>query len=557
MAKNKPYLVSSNIFGTGTLDIEIRTDCTIEDIYNQYKTLEFHNITIAEGAKLKPKHTMGGMYGWESQPNDFHPLYLKCSGTLTVNGELTAQNCGGASNFYNGDVSCYQNAIKTPVPLTYNQGGNNQCNGWSADSKGLYRLLEYGKNGNFFKFKDFFLVGAGGGGEHSYRRSHASHHHHYWVWMKGFSNGGYTDEDNRSAGCGGGFVGLYYKNLYIGGVAYGKPGCDITKISANGYREGAGSGELDSRFGGGCLVVSARTIIIGSNGTINADGYGSQKFIVHTKEGYSYSAGRGNSQIGFRPSFLNNFPALCSGQSGYHWDESTNTYVNSEPTNNTYHFDDGSGAGIPNCYVQGYDAGGACGGAGIAIGIRITDDMEDQSIQPVVPDLKTVTYYYYYGYTNRKYAWTGSFTYGYFVGGSATNPYRTRTIDVTAYTDSETPTVGEFATDLVIAQGYTVATEILEVGDNYIKLQANAGLDAQRNPQTQVFTLNRSIINDIGQSKIVRYTKVENPIVGSKLYDEPNNYATGSVIKVSGTLIYDEFGRLLEPVPANNMYVME
>lgn len=493
----EPYDSSSDIFGNGTLDITISQNTDLKTLYNQYHTLEFHNVTINEGVSLKPTPAFGGDHNWQSFLTEFHPLYLKCSGTLTVNGELTSRGCGGRSDFYNGDATCYQ-PVSSPVPLiNYNNGTGGQ----SADPTNFVRLMEYGKNGAFFKFNDLLLCGAGGGGHHRYRRGgvhSGAHHRHYYVYMRGFANGGDEDRPNCVMGCAGGFVALYYSDLVINGIPYGTAGCDITKVSANGYRDASGD---TNRRGGGCIIASARVINIGANGSINSDGEGGCEYTVASKLGRTYRAGKNRGSSNFKPSFLNNIPAMSGSQRSFRWDENTQSYI----TNNgdgLYYFDDGSGYGVPTNFVT-YDNSIHCGGAGVVLGYRISNKKQ-QSIN-IVPT-KEVRYYGWRGYHTPYYAWVNT-TYA---PGNNT----------IAYTLTEVPEPGTFLIGTV-PSGFT--GQITGVGENTITLITNLGVS---------YTFTRNIVYDSGPSaenSFIIYTKSTAPSAGAKTYDAPKNTTTGYV----------------------------
>lgn len=533
LSKNEPFTPTSNIFGTGTIDVEITGTKTIKDLYEQYHTLEFHNVTIREGAKLKPFRTNGGLNGWESTRNPFHPLFLKCSGTLMVDGELTSQGCGGASSYYNGDANCFQNDIRSPVSIYY--FGEK---GASADTQAVNKLIEYGKNGDFFLFKDFFLVGAGGGGRHRWRSGKWGRHHERDVTMRGFANGGgFGGTTNRIYGCAGGFVGLYFNSLSIKGIEYGSVGCDVTKISANGYQDGN-----FGMFGGGCMVIAARKIRIGANGTINSDGDGGHKFIVNTLLGTSYEAGRGSGS-NFKPSFLNNYPAMSGGQWGYHWDYNNKRYVGDTNHNGTYYFDDGSGLGTPTAFVSGYSLSEGCGGAGLAIGYKIIDKYI-QSIDTIVPEKTSVTYYGWKGFNVPYYAWRGTYNVVYDPG---TERQHTETETHYVYTSTEHPTAGDFIVHTVPIQVYNQIQSVSEE-DGYIVLRTSYSGNIQ-------FT--RDYSADTGEGVFYRYLKDRTPVIDSTIYDSPNNFVSGKVTGIVGNCIYDEFGRLLYRAQDKDQYVTE
>lgn len=510
LSKTSPYSKTSDIFGNGTLDISITKDTTLEDLYNKYKTLEFHNITIASGVKLKPKaahgraqQTLFGTYyydTWKSNPTDYHPLYLKCSGTLTVNGELTSQGCGGKAKMYEGTATFYQD-VSSPISLV---NVNNGAGGQSADPVNFVRLMEYGKNGGFFKFEPLMLVGAGGGGNHHYSKKHIHKTKHYdnYTYMRGFAAGGDTpgSDTNSTFGCAGGFLALYFSDLIIDGIPYGTAGCDITKISANGYYDRRYFNE--NAYGGGCLVISARKIIVGKNGTINSDGDGGCEYTVFAKNGRAYTAGRNGGSGGIKPSFLNNIPATTQYQGGsLRWDEADQRYKIASG-NGTYYFDDGSGYGVPTSYMS-YNTSSQCGGAGVVLGYKIIETKEQ--VRTIIQQ-KEISYYGWIGYRTPYYAWINT-TYS---PGNV----------IVAYTDSTLPDPGDF---LVGTTPTGFNNQITQIGDNTITILTTLGAQ---------YTFTRNIAYDNGPSledRFVIYTKTTAPLSGTKTYDAPNNTITGYV----------------------------
>ena len=375
---SKIILPKHHYFGDGALSVSIPPGQTLTnlDLYNTYRTNEFRNLAININAKLTPYTTYGGSWGKFSLPNPFHPMLIKCSDTLTVNGALTAQGCGGKWEFY--DDRNFTMPEISPIPLNIAFGDY----GYSAWHENVNRLSEYGRTGSFLTFNaenksyaypesvgyrrflltgntinqystynnhSLFLIGPGGGGCHSYHTGSGRHYEH--SRHTGLSSsGGRADNHGGWGGGGGGFLALYFEHLIIDGKEYGvDPGCDVSKISANGFGPSPWE-QVDS--GGGCMIIAARNIIIGRDGTINSDAVRNSGWV--------------------KPSFLNNYPCVARGQYGYVWNPASMTYewntVYSDYS--TYYYNTGVDA---NCDASvGYAAHNFVGGAGIALGYKVS-----------------------------------------------------------------------------------------------------------------------------------------------------------------------------------------
>ena len=361
---------SKNVFGNGTMDYVLprNTTTNAQQLLNSASTLSFHNLTVPEGSTLTdvPYYTSSGT---TASPGNHSPLFIKCSGTLTVNGNILALG-GGKGGFPNTI-----NDIRTPIPINIQT-----TTGTSADATTFTRLRNYGANETFFKFNttnnsaNFIsyktinnnsiatitnttrnngqMFFCGGGGAPASANAVANF---------GIACGGgsitSSFRTNLSGGGGGGFIALYYKQLIINGKEYGKEsGCEIFRISANGSG-GATTTTSTTRpagHGGGCIIISANTLIIGANGGIHADGYG----IPEAQD------------IGKEYSFLNNLPQLNPQQPGIFWNSTEKEYGYGINNDRVYYYDDGTGRGTCN---QSIEAGTAdyCGGAGIALGFKV------------------------------------------------------------------------------------------------------------------------------------------------------------------------------------------
>ena len=375
---------SKNVFGTSTIDYTLPSNfstVTLDALNRVSPTMCFHNLTVPEGVALNdlPNYTNSGTiatYG------TYSPMYIKCSGTLTVNGTIAA--LGGGKN----KIGNQNNDVWAPVPITIPT-----ITGFSAHYNTFTRLHTYGANATFFKYEqsnkksveyetasfrpgsifDFQIVTAtnelniarplflcGGGGSSNVRIAN-NPYPNFGISAGGgaigSSFGDWGAVFNVPGGGGGGFVALYYRRLIINGKEYGvDPGCEVFRISANGTG-GATTATPVSRNGGnggGCIVISADTIIIGPNGGIHADGYGI----------------RPADDVGKEYSFLNNIPQLHPNQQGVYWDNTKKEFVNGINAERVYYYDDGTGNGICN---QSIESGTAdyCGGAGVALGFKV------------------------------------------------------------------------------------------------------------------------------------------------------------------------------------------
>lgn len=345
------------IFGNGTSIKNIEDGRSIDGetlaAENGY-SLEFKDLTIPATSRV---FTNTYRNGWQSVMGRYAPLYLKCSGTLTVDGSLDADRCGGT--VYPADDVWYQLTTTSPVPV--------ETSGslWSSSAtyKTYTRLQNYGANAGFFNF-GLFLVGGGGGGLRT-----GKHNHHSLNW--GISTGGGSGANGGQAigGGGGGFVAVYFKELWINNKLYGRDsGCEVWRICANGFGGTTAHypGSADSNAaGGGSIVVAANKIVINGEGKISANG-GCPSY---------------RQNMGIRCAFMNNIPQVGGlvylnkdtyryRQQGIRWDPDAKTFSYGVALGDTYYYDDGTGNGIPN---QTYDAGVSnyTGGAGVALGFKV------------------------------------------------------------------------------------------------------------------------------------------------------------------------------------------
>lgn len=369
-----------NIFGSGTIsftgtngvnsditlsELEARTSATPVD-----RTLELYDLEIGPNGVLRPDLYTSGNYPVRGP---YHPLIFKCAGTLTVRGAITAEQRGGRNIHFNRDgVTIHRLGSFPAMPLkSLSQGSNFPNYGWSADPTDFYRLYHYGMT-NTFLDQNFFLVGGGQGGQRHERHWHHLHwkHHHGNNLQVGISIGG-GHGDGRTHGShsaiwsgngGGGFVALYFNKLYIDGEEYGvSPWCDVSRISANGcpasfsgniVRQGFFRWTIEGAnpaFGGGCMVIAARTIKI-DGGIINSDAV--------------------SGVSGGKHCFLNNLPQLASNQGGLRYTDSHGISYQSNG-DRLYRWYPGAGSAWKKTSSNASDYVDYSGGAGLALGFKV------------------------------------------------------------------------------------------------------------------------------------------------------------------------------------------
>lgn len=346
------YNPRQNFFGLGVVPDTVSLGSgvtTNETLYNTYHSLEFTNLTVPSGAILKPTLTAYGDWGNGAARTPFSVLMLKCSDTLTVEGEITSTGCGGRNERYHNTTRTYQSWC--PTGILYPNAG-----GFSAAFGMCERLYQYGMNRTFFD-NETFIYGAGGGGGHRYVRGRLGRHHNDHFYNYGFTCGGFPEGNNNTTrGAGGGFVAIYFEKLTINGKEYGKDSdCDLSSISANGGYLGIEG----AREAGGSIVIAARNIVI-NGGSINSNA-------ITSGNNYKYS-------------FLNNYPQLCYGQNGYYIDRQTGDLVYETSANrrsvaesNKYTYATGTvdQNGKPNIYTVQGSSSNLLGGAGIALGYKV------------------------------------------------------------------------------------------------------------------------------------------------------------------------------------------
>ena len=259
------------LFGNGTEDITFTRSGAFTDLSNAYNVkgvLEYRNVTIPEGISIVGNTFYGG------GDSGSQPFYLKVNGTLTVNGSLNMNGTGqygdgGHAHHHNHDYyyKCYTN-LGFDLPMLDRSAYQLNKDNWLA----LYR---YGVNGGFFDGKTL-LVGAGNGSTYKWKRFTKYRRRHSYRCTN-LNSSGTLGRSKASSGGGGGFIALYYENLKNDGPVWTDTQTDAdtygqtfyTNINCNGGIGGAeGAGD---KSGGGCMIIAARNIVIGKNGSITSN----------------------------------------------------------------------------------------------------------------------------------------------------------------------------------------------------------------------------------------------------------------------------------------------
>lgn len=249
------------IFGNGTQDIVFTQNGIFENIASLYNTnysLEFRNVTINEGVTIQGNNSL----------TESRPFFLKVSGTLTVNGNLNMNGQGGNHANPKDNWGWSVSGISAfDTPYIYSNGSVNND---------LYQnLYNYGLDKTFFDGKTR-LVGAGSSLHYKWKRG-TKYRHRRPPAISPLNGGGNSDalgSDTISSG-GGGFLALYYENMnnnYSEGPIYDSvTGASYyPNINCNGGSGQSGQGGPRA-FGGGMMVIAARNIVLGPNGSITCN----------------------------------------------------------------------------------------------------------------------------------------------------------------------------------------------------------------------------------------------------------------------------------------------
>lgn len=251
------------LFGSGLEDITItRSGCFMDLVPSarNKSCLEYHNVTIPAGVSVVGNSYKADRYGRTIA----YPFFLKCSGTLTVNGVLNMNGAGqpayASGSFHNEHNDSYNTA--------YTQTGLN----FSAVNIGTPTISEekwaalqhYGSKYPFFNGKTY-LIGAGMGKTYKWKRLTKMRYRNSFS-SSPLNSSGICSKGRHSAGAGGGFLALYYEP---GGLDYQGPlfnGAPL-HINANGASGDWGNIGFAGR-GGGMMVIAARNIVVGPTGYI-------------------------------------------------------------------------------------------------------------------------------------------------------------------------------------------------------------------------------------------------------------------------------------------------
>ena len=365
---------TGNIFGYGTRNFTItpNTFMTNETLaFKNGNSLEFHDLTVENNAVLSPITNTDDI--GNATKSNWNTLFLKCSGTLTVNGLITSAHTGSRSSYW--DNRQIHSTNISPIPITIPTTNPWGDYGFSTPATTFFRLHGFGLNNSFFTHK-LFLLGGSACGCHSWRkgRHHNRHYDHSRNYGISYGGGGAYDHNNWG-GNGGGFVALYYEHLIIDGKEYGvDAGCDISRISANGTNSADMDGQSGRSSSGGCIVIAAKTIII-NGGSINSDGGFFETELNNANVLCENYAKRKGTAV-YKYALLNNLAQLNTSaaggaaQTGMYWDSINNTFAIGTNGNPTYYYDDGTGNGVCNQALPGSPNSFSVG-AGVALGFKV------------------------------------------------------------------------------------------------------------------------------------------------------------------------------------------
>lgn len=250
-------------FGSGTEDITItRSGCFMDLVPSARNNacLEYHNVTIPAGVSVVGNSYKADRYGGAIA----YPFFLKCSGTLTVNGVLN-MNGAGQPAYPSGS---FHSDHDDNYPIAYTQTGLNFSPvgiGTPTISEAKWEALQhYGSKYPFYNGQTY-LIGAGMGKNYKWKRATKMRYRHSYG-STALNSSGISSKGRHSAGAGGGFLALYYEK---GGLDYQGPwfnGAPL-HINANGASGDWGATGYAGR-GGGMMVIAAKKIVVGPNGYI-------------------------------------------------------------------------------------------------------------------------------------------------------------------------------------------------------------------------------------------------------------------------------------------------
>lgn len=317
------------------------------------QSFEFNNLTIDSG-KILASTTKT-----TSSITSYSPFNIQCHEKLTINGRISASGRGPRNltkpefvNIFNqapGINKAYLSNDTGMIAKLYSVTGPTQ----STTHKIYQNIFSYGANAGFFN-QNVFFTGTPGYFVNQSPTVSVSY---------GISSGSGTS--SILGGGSGGLIFLYYNKLTadilndIGQQVIVEYGVDanfpVDRIHANGAGGNCGSDTSTLSVGGGMLVIAAKHIHLGLNGSITADA----------------TLPSGVTRTGTNYAFLNNLPQLAYQQSGYYWDNTTQQFVNGTPSNRTYYYSDGSTPDICNKSITTAGNAYLCGGAGAVCGVKV------------------------------------------------------------------------------------------------------------------------------------------------------------------------------------------
>lgn len=254
----------AEVFGTGTEDVIFTRSGVFTELVPSARNncnLEYHDVTIPAGISIlgHPRQEIRTENSLQS-----YPFYLKVSGTLTVNGILNMNGAGQPgypSGGFHSNHNCFTYTAFTQTGLAFPPVPQEQKTITEAQWKALYNS---GVTSPFYNGQTYLF---GAGSCKAYHWNHAGHTRKRRARSSTALNSGgdYSSEWGRyTSGGGGGFLALYYDNLDYQGPSYeGYP----LHINANGGSFGGNDG-APNRWGGGCMIIVAKNIVVGPQGYI-------------------------------------------------------------------------------------------------------------------------------------------------------------------------------------------------------------------------------------------------------------------------------------------------
>lgn len=264
----------SDLFGSGSEDVVLNTSGVFTELVNSYTvsgTLEYRNVTINEGVDIVGTSQI-------DSNNNGTPFYLKVNGTLTVNGHLHMDNMGGSWTRSTSAKRPTYSEVGLNYPFLFEKNIKYDTNNYTLSTNQYLQLKNYGEKNPFFNCK-IGLTGAGC----AYKTHEHKHHNNYGhgQWCGSTLNSGGIAHQGKSKGkaeykynyrgSGGGFLALYYEtmsNKYAKTFDIG----DGVEVPLNIHSNSSWYLGTTAFRGGGMMVIAAKNIVIGRNGSITCDG---------------------------------------------------------------------------------------------------------------------------------------------------------------------------------------------------------------------------------------------------------------------------------------------